>query len=283
VASGCLPTAPADPSLELQARTVMVGDRPRGYYVATPRGGDATARRPLLLLYHGAGGTARDMLFDNGLAMAAVDAGFVVAALEAVPGYGGRWATNPVDLAVADDVAFTRQVVADVGTAMRVDPDAVFAVGYSRGGDFVYQLACRAPELVRGVAAVAATTLYTTREWCSADTASIAPAMLVVLGTVDPLMPWSGGLPNRMGALETTDYWASHYACNPRPPEQQPVPARQGYAVTRYVYPRCARGSVTLYGADPLRHVWPAAAFDVDGMLVSTFVELSRAPRHPSP
>lgn len=268
--AGCLSTT-APKFVEPERHTLTVAGHQRTYVVA-PDVGTQPAKRPLLLVYHGAGGTADGILLGTNLGGAGVKAGMIVVALDAVAGSAGRWATNPADLAVVDDVEFSRQVVADVAKKFPVDTTQVYAVGYSRGGDFVYQLACRAPKFARAVAAVSATTLYTSQEWCEASAnQAVHPQLTIVLGTQDPIMPWDGGLPNRMGGPQTAAYWAARYNCGTQAPTQTPVAARAGYQVTALRYGPCARGAVTLYRVEPLAHDWASLAFDVESTLVNEF------------
>jgi polyhydroxybutyrate depolymerase len=288
--AGCLGSTPTTPKVSVDLRSVTVNGTARSYLLLT-EGLEPAQSRPLLLLYHGAGGNAQELLNGTGIALRARAAGMIVASLEAIPGYGGRWATNPVDLPVADDVQFTRIVVSDVEAAgFTVDRSRVYAVGFSRGGDFVFQLACRANDLVRGVASVAATMLYTSREWCdTADFSTRQPGVAVVLGSVDPLMPWAGGLANRMGAMETTNYWAERLGCATTPPVEGPQGSFASVAITRYLHETCGNGDVRLYRLDPFGHEWPAYPLPTEDTLLDWFTSLPPQPtaaaalKRPSP
>lgn len=262
-------TAP-DPAVRLEERSLHLDGFTRSYRFIRPvASGDQP--RPLLLLYHGSGGDARELVEITALASTALEAGMIVAALEAVPGYGGRWATNPVDLEIVDDLTFTRAVVDALAEELPLDRTRVFAVGYSRGGEFVYQLACRAPELVRGVAAVSATLLRSNLEWCE-ETASEPPSVSVtmVLGSADSIIPWEGG-PKRMGALETMAYWRERSGCPPSGVESL-YPARSRWEVSLTSFAPCAHGDVRLFRVVPLTHLWPGVAFDVESAIIGGFM-----------
>jgi polyhydroxybutyrate depolymerase len=261
--------------IAVDQRGVTVGGAQRSYLLLT-EGLAVGQTRPLLLMYHGSGGSAQEFMNGSGIAARARAAGMLVASLDAIPGYGGRWATNPVDLPVADDVAFTRAVVNDIeGAGFSVDRTRVFAVGFSRGGDFVFQLACRAPDLVRGVASVAATMLYTSKEWCDvADFSAKRPGIAVVLGSADPLMPWNGGLANRMGAMETTNYWAARYGCASGGPAE--IPELSGSpAISRFQYEGCGPTDLRLYRVAPFGHAWPGHPLPTEDALLTWFASLT--------
>jgi polyhydroxybutyrate depolymerase len=288
LALGCVgSTSPA--RIEVEQRQVTVNGVVRSFLLLTD-GLTPGQPRPLLLIYHGSGGSAEEIMNGTGIALKARDAGMIVASLDAVPGYGQRWATNPVDLPVADDVAFTRAAVDDIGTTtFVVDRSKIYAVGFSRGGDFVFQLACRANDLVRGVAAVGSTMLYTSREWCdAADFSTRRPGIVMALGSNDPLMPWAGGLSNRMGALETTNYWSGRFGCTTDTPAETHEGVRGSISISRFQYASCGNTDLRLYRLAPMAHTWPGDPLPMESMLLSWFSSLpaqpaARAVRSPSP
>jgi polyhydroxybutyrate depolymerase len=274
---GPLETVDKQPLSEL--KVIRVAGFDREYYIVPPAQAAGNPARPLLLVYHGAGGSALDLMNGTRLAIEGHQAGMVVVFLEAVDGYGARWATNPVDLAVVDDLQFTREVVDEIDEEFPIDRKRVFAVGYSRGGDLVFQLACRAPDFLRGGAAVAATMLNSNRAWCDETASStVQPAIAMVLGSQDPLMPWDGGLAIRMGALETSSYWGQRNGCRTSAATSLTLPAYQGYRLSRYTIDPCTRADVHLYRIEPVGHSWPNTAFDLDGTLVRWFSSLAARP-----
>jgi polyhydroxybutyrate depolymerase len=280
VASACGgPLESPDRQPESELKVLRVAGSDRQYYVVPPSGSAGAGGLPLLLVYHGAGGSARDLMGGTGLAFEGHRSGMIVAFLEAVDGSGARWATNPVDLAVVDDLQFTRAVIDDIDAVFRVDRKRVFAAGFSRGGDLMYQLACRAPDLLRGGAAVASTMLNSSRAWCDATSgATTQPAITVVLGSQDALMPWDGGIPARMAAQETAEYWSVRNGCRTSAPSSQTLPAYSGYRLTRFTRDPCTRSQVQLYRIEPVGHSWPNTAFDLDGTLVRWFASLAARP-----
>lgn len=272
--TGCvdgLEPLPTRPSAEI--RVIRIGEHDRTFYLSKGNATTSTAPRPLLIVYHGAGDAAYNLYSNTGLAAAGVNAGMVVAFPDAVEGYGARWATNPSDLQVVDDLEFSREIVDKIEEEAAIDRSRIFAIGYSRGGDLVYQIACRAPTFFRAGAPMASTTLYSNADWCEeSSTSAIHPSIAIILGSVDPLMPWDGGLDNRMGALEAATLFAQRNACRTGAPSQQPVAAYSGYTIKRFVFDPCAKGDVHLYRIEPLGHSWPANAFDMDATLMQWFL-----------
>lgn len=129
-------------------RAVRVGGRERAYDLAVPAVG--AGPRPLVFAFHGGGGTPEEMRAELGLEAA------MPGAIVAYPaGRGGVWdivsppKENP-------DLAFFDEVLAFVLKAECVDESRVFLTGYSMGGYFATQLACRRAPAIRAVATHAA-------------------------------------------------------------------------------------------------------------------------------
>jgi polyhydroxybutyrate depolymerase len=91
-----------------------------------------------------------------------------------------------------DDVDFARRIVAQLVARKGVNPRRVYALGYSNGGHMALRLALEAPELVRGVVAIAANLPATDNMDCQA---AAVPARFIGLveGTRDPINPHGGG------------------------------------------------------------------------------------------
>jgi polyhydroxybutyrate depolymerase len=122
--------------------TRALGDRT--YLVDVPAGLSA-AEVPLLLSLHGFGSTgAQDEYFTGWTPFAAAH-GFIVAYPQARPSqYGGGW--DPYTEGSAD-VAFLRDVVADISTTWCVDPRRVHVDGWSNGAVMSQRMACSAPDV----------------------------------------------------------------------------------------------------------------------------------------
>ncbi|MEO7520678.1 MAG: PHB depolymerase family esterase [Gemmatimonas sp.] len=231
-----------------QRQVLRIGGFDRTYYVVPPTSATGNPHRPLLLVYHGGGGSATDLLAGTRLAFEGNRAGMVVAFLEAAEGYGARWATSPSDLAVVDDLQFSRAVVDDIAANFPIDRKRVFAAGFSRGGDLVAQIACRAPDMLRAAAAVASTMPVTSRGWCDTTAqSSVQSSIALVIGSQDPLMPWDGGVTGRMAALETATFWGERNGCRNAVPAPQSFPAYSGFRSSRYTLDACTLAEVQLY------------------------------------
>jgi polyhydroxybutyrate depolymerase len=259
---------PVQPISEL--RTITVDDNQRQFHLVPGARPAGNAPRPLLIVYHGAGDAAVNIKNNTGIAQYAEKAGIVVAYPDAVEGYNARWATNPVDLEIVDDLEFSRAIVDEIDNDYPIDRARIFALGYSRGGDLVYQIACRDPQFIRAGVAIASTRLTSNNEWCAATAQNtVQPAMTTILGSVDPLMPWDGGgSALRMGAIESATFFAERNGCRSGAPTESAHPAYSGYRIRRFTFEPCTKSDVVLFRVEPLGHDWPSRAFDIEPQLI---------------
>jgi len=181
----------------------------------------AKAERPaLVLVLHASRGTGERIrqLTRYGFEVLAERYGFVVVYPD---GYqlhwndcrgGADYAANTENI---DDVGFLRALVRQMAAEQGVDSTRVFATGLSNGGHMAYRLGLEAPELVAGIAAMAASLPEAENLDCTPSGQAVAA--LVMNGTDDPVNPYLGGLVEIFGnasrgrvlsSLETARYWA---------------------------------------------------------------------------
>ena len=143
------------------------GGRTRTFRVHVPaayRRGEPT---PMVLALHGGMGDM-DLMADKaryGLVAKSDEAGFIVVfpngASRLDNGKMATWnAGTCCGLAQkqdVDDVGFLRAVVGRMSELASIDRRGVFSVGMSNGAMMSYRLACEAPDLIRGIMAVAGT------------------------------------------------------------------------------------------------------------------------------
>lgn len=244
--------------------TIDVGGRQRSFILAA--GSRSRQPKPLMLIYHGSGGTAQAVLDQTALGLAAIDAGMAVASLDAAPGTDGRWFVNVAETGAGDDVAFTLAAIAEIAKDVRIDSTRILAVGYSRGAQFTYQLACRKPEMVRAIVAVAGGLSASYRPWCDAAANAPHPAVMLASGTRDPAMT---------SVEQTASFMTARNGCSGSTVDS--IRTRRPYfTVTRTRFAPCEKGDVVFYRIDPLEHLWPGSTFDIEGVLVSWFLALPR-------
>lgn len=121
--------------------TITLGARAYSLYVPEGLGGAAV---PLLVSFHGLGGDGARHADNSGWIPFAEAHGFIAAFPSADT---STWRYR----ADSEDIAFARDVVADIGSRYCVDPGRVFASGHSNGAFFSQRLACSANDVFASV------------------------------------------------------------------------------------------------------------------------------------
>lgn len=91
-----------------------------------------------------------------------------------------------------DDVGFIQAIIKQLVADKQANPARVFALGYSNGGQMALRLGLEAPQLVKGVASIAANLPAPDNMACKVAT---EPARFVAFieGSKDPVNPYEGG------------------------------------------------------------------------------------------
>lgn len=267
IATSALPAGAADGTVD---RTLQFGGLTRSYRLHVPAGlSDAPA--PLVLVFHGGGGTPeaaeRETRFDE---LADRDR-FLVAYPE---GVGRGWndgrgaATIEAQRREIDDLGFAAALIDDIERLHRVDPDRVYSTGLSNGAIFSQTLAMRLAPRIAAIAPVAGGIAAP----LAGRFAPAAPVSVLILqGTADPLVHYTGGEirppgSDPRGAVlpteETVRRWVEVDGCG-RTPVERHLPDRDstdGCRATRLTYDGCRAGtSVVLYRLEGGGHTWPNA------------------------
>jgi polyhydroxybutyrate depolymerase len=240
----------------------------------------SSARTPLVLYFHGAGGSAAGANATSGWSELADRDGFLVVYPQGLAfGRGGpaAWASaGPIDYGI-DDLAFVRAVLGQVEGRYCVARGAVFAAGMSSGGGMAGYLACALSGQVAAVAPVAGNHYTLTKLGCHPRR---PVALLEVHGAADAVVPYRG-IPASLDPgwpLPPIPTWVSAWAhldhCRLRPVASTPA-ARE----TLFAYPGCAgRSGVELYRLDGVGHLYPAtlAGQPTDAVMYRFFMDHRR-------
>lgn len=258
-----LPTAPAEGAAV--GRSIESGGLQRTFVLHAPSSLRADGPTALVIVLHGGGGTGWGIERSTGFSQMADRYGFVVVYPDAVE---RNWNDGRGDLQIRsqregiDDVGFISAVITQVSREYSIDPRRVFATGISNGGFMSQMLAARLADRIVAIAPVAA-------GMGPAVAASLQPSapvsVLVMNGTADPLVPYTGGLVVRTrGETISTDEiirkWvtANHCAGVPVVSQLPDTDPSDGTRVTKTAYLECAQRSVViLYRIEGGGHTWP--------------------------
>lgn len=242
---------------------LVVAGTKRRYYLYRPA--SAKLHSPLVLAFHGSGGTAEGTdKCAGGLARLADEKGFIVVYPDAMDKH---WNDGRAGLAKRsyDDVGFISTVIDDLAGQNLIDPKRVYATGISNGGFFSQYLAIQLPDKIAAVATVAASVLKTFLDL------KVQPVpIMMLLGTKDTLVPWSGGrigggilLGNRGEVISGRDalqFWIGVNGSTAKPicaelPDNDPGDGSRVF-VEQYGAPGSAN-EVVFYEIRGGGHTWP--------------------------
>lgn len=216
---------------------------------------------PLVLVLHGAGGTASGMEQLMGFNELAEVENFIVVYPD---GINNGWNDGRPTAQPVDDVRFIGDVVTFIQNSLKIDPLRTYATGYSMGGMMSYRLGCELPNRFAAVGSVASTMPVYLLGICR-DTTPVP--VIVFQGTDDSVIPWTGVENTYLSAARTVGYWGSHNACTGEvtvEPLPDTVPAPADYTlVVKHNITECA-ADFTLYGVYFGGHTWPGRPFNND-------------------
>jgi polyhydroxybutyrate depolymerase len=242
--------------------------RVRSYIVYAPPGGAKNS--PLVLVYHGAEGTAEGTAKETDFVQVAAQKGIVVAFLQ---GYEDTWnegaGHTPAEVAGVNDVQFTSAALSQIESRYSIDRTRIAATGFSNGALLTELLGCRLAQRLTLVAPVAGQLPVSVSSTCSP---SRPISVLELHGTADRSIPYTGGHFVGVGGGTTVlsapanaARWASLNGC-----AKQSNTTDSALATVLTTYSACRDRVVvqlrTLQGAG---HGWPS---DV-GVLIAEFLQ----------
>jgi len=150
--------APAGaPSVTVTPRSMLVQGRTRQYLLVAPNA-PTPGPRPLVLVYHGDGGTMTDLHDAWRWEAATGNDAFVV-----YP--DGESRTWDLETKTGNkDIEFASALIEELAKTLPIDRARLFATGYSSGGFLSNVLACHRPGLFRGIASNAGGAPYNQAE-----------------------------------------------------------------------------------------------------------------------
>jgi polyhydroxybutyrate depolymerase len=250
-------------------RSIPVDRRTRTYLVHVPPSYDGSEPFPVVVAFHGGLSRAETMIRDTGLNEKADKAGFIVVYPNGTSRYGRllTWnAGNCCGYAMrhnVDDVGFVRALLDDLARVAAIDPNRVYATGYSNGAMMAYRLASELSSRIAAIAPVAGPmgTLA-----CNPDRSL---SVIHFHGTDDPFAPFHGG--RVQFALTTVDFysvehsiraWVKANGCPAAPViTREPDTADEGTTVQRRTYgPGKDGAEVVLLVIEGGGHTWPGRA-----------------------
>jgi polyhydroxybutyrate depolymerase len=193
-------------------RTLQVGGKSRSYVLHVPAQYTGKAPVPLIVDFHGHGGTGVGQATDSPYPKVVDSEGVLMAFPTAI----GDWNMGPCCADDVDDIGFAKALVSEVEGLGCVDPKRIYATGFSMGGAMSHQLACQAADVFAAIAPAAFDLLEEHLATCKPK----RPITVITFrGTEDNLALYNGGLSNLvrpihfLGAINGMKKWAELDGC----------------------------------------------------------------------
>ena len=244
----------------------------RTYILHIPPQYDPQKAFPLVLLFHGGTGNAKQALDNYGLVEKANREGFVLVA----PNGTGRLKKIMLTWNVGfgfgyamrhniDDIGFARKLITEIEDTISIDPQRIFATGISNGGILCHFLAAELSDRIAAIAPVVATIggkKSIDEQYILPPRPKEAVSVIAFNGLLDERIPYSGGIQKKSvgkpvwvkSAQETQAFWVVVDHCTSRPR----IEVNKNDEYEKITYGRCINDSeVIQYLIINQGHAWP--------------------------
>ncbi len=247
--------------------SILVNGEERLFRLSVPSS-DAGAKLPVIIAFHGGGMADEDFnqqsQFDQ---LGELEKFIMVYAIaeEGRTAAEGEWFLNTAATS-QDDNDFSESIVDELSKAYCVDEDRLYAIGYSLGSMYTYEIACQLNDRFAAVASFAGT-MPISPESCDMNGDM---AVLHIHGKLDYIIDydedwdWKDGEMEGVGTMSNVpgmiDYWAGKLNCQN---DNTHSNLFNGDDVEHIVHSDCTGGArVEHYGMEAQEHTWPN---EVDG------------------
>ncbi len=248
---GCGKPPPIPPGSSAD-QMLLSGGLLRFYRLHIPTGYQPMRYTPLVLNFHGHGSTMLAQEHLTGFSSLANQQGFLVAYPQGIVGPDGEtgWATGPRKDPVVNDVRFISDLLTHLQMTLCVDPQRIYATGFSNGGGMTALLACTMAGRIAAFAPVSGS-YFPLASGCHPS--QPAP-ILEIHGTADKVVPYLGSVSLSLPSVTTwLAGWAQLDGC-----ARQPVVFFQHGDLLGESWTACRDNAVVIhYRIDGGKHDWP--------------------------
>ena len=254
-------------SLTQSLTSIEVNGVERFFRLSAPSSAAGT-RLPIVIAFHGGGGAGEDFQQQTEFDQLGEQEKFIMAYAIAESdrtASEGEWFLNSAATS-RDDNDFAEAIVDELSKAYCVDEDRLYAIGYSLGSMFTYEVACQLNHRFAAVASFAGT-MPVSPETCDL---SGSMAVMHIHGKLDYIIDydddwdWKDGEHEGVGTMSNIpgmiDFWAQKSNCQTEITHSHLF---GGDDVEHIVHSDCS-GDVRIehYGLEAWEHTWPE---QVDG------------------
>ena len=194
------------------ALTILHNGITREYILYVPEIYSDNVSVPLLINFHGGGGTATGQMYVADMRPVADTANFILVypqGLELDNGGSTHWNSMLVsdsNKSTVDDFGFIDALIEDLLLTYNIDSTRLYATGFSNGADMSFTLGCYLQNKIAAVAPVSGLMLNNPNSNCSL---SVPTGVMIIHGTSDSSRP-IGGIEGYYASInETIEFLAS--------------------------------------------------------------------------
>lgn len=227
----------------------------RTYYLYTPKSYNPDRPMPLVVMFHGHGGSGHSIAEVTRFNELAEQKGFIALYPD---GINNEWSLRGGSHGKVDDVSFTSALLDHLKQIRNVDSHRIYVTGFSKGAILAQDLACELPGQFAAFAPVSGSLPTRVTSSCKTQT---PVSMLMINGTNDLSVHYQGD-PKNLSIPATLDFWRSHDQCTAAPQVKQlPDPnPRDRFKVNISRSSGCQDGSeVMLASVVNGGHFWPGS------------------------
>ncbi len=258
----------------------------REFVVHFPYDYNVNEKYPLVLCFHGKGGSARHTEKKTGFSNIADRENFIVVYPD---GINKAWYLTGITNNQPDDINFAVKLVEHLSDEFSIDKTRIYAAGHSNGGFLSIYLAIKHSDIFAAIGSVAGGMTKTHAREFNPETPI---SVMLIHGKNDTTVPFDGGslflkVKGRSGrrfkiisVLEQADLWVKHNKCVKEPVVEQ-LPNNVRLDGTTVIITTWSEGQddtdVVLYTINGGKHGWPTKNIDSSSLLPGTCREIETA------
>lgn len=229
---------------------------------------NTTSLRPLILNMHGYTSNASQQQTYTNFMPIADTANFLMVYPEGtfLPGTSNTYWNADFYSTGVNDVLFLSDLIDTLSAHYRIDPNRIYATGFSNGGFMSYTLACELSNKIAAIASVSGTMSDTQFGVSGSSCHPSRPVPVMhIHGDADGTVPYNGGNIlgiNIMAVDSVLHFWTAYNQCNPIPTitSVPDINTFDNCTAVHYVYDGGSSGTtVELFKIISGGHTWPGS------------------------
>ena len=202
---------------ETLKESIVHDDLVRDYIVHIPSSYDNKVPIPLVLCFHGYGGTASGISYTNFNDVSDTANFIVVYPQGTLLKRKSHWNVGGWTLdSKIDDVGFISSLLDSLSERYNINQSRIYSTGMSNGGYMSFLLACQLSDRIAAIASVTGSMTPQTYNLCNPQRPI---PVLQIHGTNDQKVPYKGNRKWSLSINKVLEYWINHNNCDNTPIE----------------------------------------------------------------